>query len=547
MPLPSDVSLADFVLNSAAFGSAPDRAILADSQGRTLTPLQLRRAVRAVAAGLHEDGVRKGDVVCLFAPNVLEYPIAIYAIATLGAVCTTCSPQYTADELARQLNDAGATYLITFSQFLEKAEAAVKAVGGAAAIKRVYVIGKSASSSDAKPFAQLLACTSAPPQVKIDPKTDLVALPYSSGTTGLSKGVALTHFNLVANISQYVGMERSVGPGDVFLATLPWFHIYGMVVVMHAGLYRGVKLVALPSFDLASYLRLTQEHRVTVAHIVPPIALLLAKHPSVAQYDVSSLRAVFSGAAPLSREVEDQLRQRLPKVRIIQGYGMTEMSPLSHVCLLTDDAVPPGSCGQLVPNCEAKLVHLETGQPLRSYDDEGELCVRGPNIMQGYLNRPDATKETIDADGFLHTGDIAKVDREGYYFIIDRAKELIKYKGFQVPPAELEAKLLDHPAIADVAVVGIPDPYAGELPKAFVVKKADAGELRGKDVVEWLDRKVAPSKRLRGGVQFVETIPKSASGKILRRLVKQLHREDTSADGHHHHHHPFPGGTPAKL
>jgi len=278
---------------------------------------------------------------------------------------------------------------------------------------------------------------------------------------------------------------------------------------------------------------------VTVAHIVPPIALLLARHPSVSQYDLSSLKVAFSGAAPLSIDVEEQLRQRLRGIRVMQGYGMTELSPISHARLFSDGHAPPGSVGKLVPNCEAKIIDLESGQPITSYNQEGELCVRGPNVMRGYLNRPDATRDTIDHEGFLHTGDIARVDPKGYYFIIDRAKELIKFKGFQVPPAELEAKLLTHPAIADVAVIGIPNSYAGELPKAFVVlKKSDDGkghqqQVKEKEIVEWLDKQVAPSKRLRGGVQFVDTIPKSASGKILRRLVKQLHRPNASLEHHH--------------
>jgi len=269
-----------------------------------------------------------------------------------------------------------------------------------------------------------------------------------------------------------------------------------------------------------------------VVHIVPPLAILLIKHPLVSQHELSSLRFIFCGAAPLSADAEEQLRYRLPNVKVRQGYGMTEMSPLTHAGIISDDSTPPGSCGRLVPNCEAKLIDLETGEPLKSYDDKGELWLRGPNRMIGYYKRPQATRETIDAEGFLHTGDIAKLDHNGYFFVIDRVKELIKYKGFQVPPAELEAKLLEHPAVADVAVIGIPDAYSGELPKAFIVKKEGEDRLGAEEISEWLNAKVSPSKRLRGGVQFVEAIPKTPSGKILRRLVRELHKEESTLSAH---------------
>jgi len=253
------------------------------------------------------------------------------------------------------------------------------------------------------------------------------------------------------------------------------------------------------------------------------VALALAKHPLVSKYDLSSVIEILCGAAPLGSDLENALRERLKHINVKQAYGMTELSPVSH--MVHGKSTPAGSVGFLVPAMDAKIVDIVTGETLPA-DKEGEICVRGPNVMKGYLNKPEATSQMIDDDGFLHTGDVGYVDDKNYYYIVDRVKELIKYKAYQVPPAELEGLLLSHPKIADAAVIGIPDEEAGELPKAFIVLKPEQ-QLSANEIIEFIEKKVAPYKRLRGGAEFINAIPKSPSGKILRRLLRQQEKERT--------------------
>jgi acyl-CoA synthetase (AMP-forming)/AMP-acid ligase II len=324
----------------------------------------------------------------------------------------------------------------------------------------------------------------------------------------------LTHANLVANLVQlerHLDMDTS---DEVLMAVLPFFHIYGMQVIMNDGLRRGATLVTMPRFDLPQFLELIQRYRATRLFVVPPMVLALAKQPIVDDYDLSSVRTLFSGAAPLGPELAEEARARIG-APTIQGYGMTEMSPVSHASRFDDDR--PGSIGILVASAEARVVDPETGEDLPVGAD-GEIWCRGPMVMRGYLNRPDATAETIDADGWLHTGDIGHVDADGFWYVVDRLKELIKYKGFQVPPAELEALLLTHPAVADCAVIGVPDEEAGEIPKAFVVTKPGQ-EVGAEALQEFVAGHVASYKQIRI-VEFTEAIPKSPSGKILRRMLR---------------------------
>ena len=364
-----------------------------------------------------------------------------------------------------------------------------------------------------------------PPAVAIDPAKDLVVLPYSSGTTGLPKGVMLTHRHLVANLRQCEGMQgfECFGERDTVMAVLPFFHIYGMVVIMKLSLGNGSTLVTMPRFDLMEFLGLIQKHRVTVLPLVPPIVLGLVKHPAVAQFDLSSVRLVFSGAAPLGEEIARALIQKLG-CPVVQGYGMTEASPVTHLSPTIDAPAKPGSIGQVVPNTEVKIVDLTTGQALGPRQ-QGELLIRGPQIMRGYLNRPEETAECIDRDGWYHTGDIGYVDDEQWFYIVDRTKELIKYKGLQVAPAELEALLLTHPAILDVAVIRKDDEEAGEVPLAYVVLKPDEASraTTAEALMAWTAERVAPHKRIRY-VVFTDQIPKSASGKILRRVLLDRER-----------------------
>jgi len=333
----------------------------------------------------------------------------------------------------------------------------------------------------------------------------------------LPKGVMLTHRNLVANMCQMDGLDY-FHHEDRLLCVLPLFHIYGLVVVLNMGLHLGSTTVIMPRFDLEQFLDAIQKYRITLSHIVPPIVLKLAKDPLVDNYDLSSLRMIFSGAAPLGAELSRECIARIG-CSIRQGYGMTETSPVTHSSPADPSKSKLGSVGTAAPNTEVKVLDPGTGGELGP-NEEGEVCVRGPQIMKGYLNNAEATARTIDADNWLHTGDIGYADAEGNFFIVDRVKELIKYKGFQVPPAELEAVLLTHPAIADAAVIPTHDDEAGEVPKAFVVKKQ---ETSAEEIMDFVAARVAPHKKIRE-VEFIAQIPKSLSGKILRRVLVEQER-----------------------
>jgi len=507
-----EVSITEYVLRHAErLGDKP--AMVDGPSGRTLTYRQLADGVRRAATGLARRGFKKGDVFAIYSPNLPEYAVAFNAVASLGGVNTTVNPLYTADELVKQLEDSGARFLVTVGPFLDKArEAAARA-----RVEEVFVFG---TAEGARPFAELLAAPPSPPSVAIDARRDVVVLPYSSGTTGLPKGVMLTHKNLVANLCQCLGMQNFDGftEQDTILAVLPYFHIYGMVVIMMFGLCQGATVVSMPRFDMQEFLGIVQKYRVTVAPIVPPIVLGMVKHPAVSQFDLSSLRLIFSGAAPLGEEIARALSKRLG-CPVVQGYGMTEASPVTHLSPTRNAPVKPGSIGMVVPSTEVKLVDVVTGAELGK-KQEGELLIRGPQIMKGYLGRPEDTAQAIDTEGWYHSGDVGYVDDEGWFYIVDRTKELIKYKGMQVAPAELEALLATHPAVLDAAVIRKADEEAGEVPKAFVVLKPDAAAraTTAEALMAWVAERVAPHKRVRH-VEFIDQIPKSASGKILRRML----------------------------
>jgi acyl-CoA synthetase (AMP-forming)/AMP-acid ligase II len=508
-----EVSVPEFVLQDArARGDKP--ALIDGGSGRVITYQELAESVQRVAASLAARGFRKGEVFAIYSPNVLEFPIALYGVTTLGGTCTTINPLYTADEVAHQLKDAGAKYLLTVPALMEKAEEAAREAG----IEEIFVIGE---AEGATPFASLLeGVAGRVPEVSINPREDIFALPYSSGTTGLPKGVMLTHYNLVANLCQQEPVNP-IAETDTLLCILPLFHIYGMAVILNTGLHSGATIVMMQRFDLERVLQAMQDYGVTFAHLVPPIVLALTKQKVVDNYDLSKLRAIFSGAAPLSESVTRACIERM-KCRLRQGYGMTETSPVIHMSPNETELIRHGSVGRCIPNTECKIVDVETGAEL-GHNQEGEICIRGPQVMKGYLNRPEATASTIDADGWLHTGDIGYADEEGHFYIVDRAKELIKYKGFQVAPAELEAHLLSHPAIADAAVIPVPDEEAGEIPKAYLVLKAEA-EADDEEIMSFIEERVAPHKKIRL-IERIEQIPKSASGKILRRVLVARERE----------------------
>lgn len=487
-----DVALTPFLLERAArWGERP--AFIDAPTGRVMTYRQWSSAVHCCASSLAARGFGKGDVLAMYCGNCLEYTVLFFAVALLGGIVTTVNPLYTEEELRRQIEDCGAKLLVTQRPFFEKAKDMP--------VREIFVVGEPSLES-------LLEGNGTVPQVKIDPANDVIALPYSSGTTGLPKGVMLTHRNLVANVLQCSVID--VREGDVGLGFLPFFHIYGMVCIMSCGIYYGATLVVMPRFDLEQALQAAERYRVTLVYVVPPIFLAL-RSPAVEKYDLSSVRMMFSGAAPLSAAVGTEAAARF-HCTVVQGYGMTETSPVTHVMRQGD----PFSVGQVVPNTEAKIVDAVTQAELGP-NQEGEICIRGPQVMKGYLNRPDATAKMIDAEGWLHTGDIGYADERGSVFVIDRVKELIKYKGLQIAPAELEALLLTHPAVADAAVVPLADEEAGEVPKAFVVLRSK--ETAAEEIKAFVAARVAPYKKVRA-VEVIDSIPRSASGKILRRLLK---------------------------
>src|SRR5713101_279295 len=512
-----EVSLTDFIFSS--FTEIKDKPALIDGpSGRMLTYKQFESAAKRTAASLSQRGFKKGDVFGIFSPNCPEYAIAFHAVAMLGGVNTTLNPLYTAEEAACQLKDSRAKLLVTGPQFIEKARVAAHA----SMIEELFVFGEAEGVTS---FDSLLESDGDVPPVSISPREDVVALPYSSGTTGLPKGVMLTHYNLVANMCQMDGLDY-FHRDDTLLCVLPLFHIYGLVVVLNMGLHLGATIVMMPRFDLEQFLGWIEKYRVTLSHIVPPIVLQLAKNPIVEKYDLSSLKMVFSGAAPLGADLSRECMQRIG-CSIRQGYGMTETSPVTHSSTADPAKMKLGSVGPPAPNTECKLIDPATGGELGP-NQEGEVLVRGPQIMKGYLNNVEATARTIDADNWLHTGDIGYADEDGHFFIVDRVKELIKYKGFQVAPAELEAILLTHPAVADAAVIPCADDEAGEVPKAFVVKKA---ETSAEAIMEFVEERVAPYKKLRF-VEFIDQIPKSASGKILRRVLVDKERARAKSVAH---------------
>nr|QLI49063.1 4-coumarate:CoA ligase [Gloriosa superba] len=497
------------------FSSRP--CLIDGATGAVLTYAEVELSARRAAAGLHRLGVRQGDVIMLLLPNSVEFVLAFLGASMIGAVSTTANPFYTAAEVQKQAAAAGAKLVVTESSH----------------VKKVWDIGATVVCIDEPtpegclPFSEVVdaeGTASLPtlPEVEIRPD-DVVALPYSSGTTGMPKGVMLTHRGLVTSVAQQVDGENPnlhFSEEDVLLCTLPLFHIYSLNSVLLCGLRAGAGILLMRKFDVVRMMELVQQFRVTIAPFVPPIVVELAKSPVVDEYDLSSIRVVMSGAAPMGKELEDKLRAKIPNAKLGQGYGMTEAGPVLSMCLaFAKDPfeVKSGSCGTVVRNAELKIVDPDTGVSL-SRNQKGEICIRGAQIMKGYLNDPVATANTIDKDGWLHTGDVGYVDDDDEIFIVDRLKELIKYKGFQVAPAELEAMLITHPDIKDAAVVPMKNDDTGEIPVAFVVR-SNGSETTEDEIKRFISKQVVFYKRIHR-VFFVEIIPKSPSGKILRKDLR---------------------------
>ncbi len=495
------VALRDQTITERVFENLverPDEVVLMDGpSGNAMTAAAFMDRVQCLAQGLTNAGFGAGKTVALMAPNMPEFCVIFHAVAWAGGTITTLNPTYTAPEIRHQLSDSGAALLITVPSMLEVAQQGASDVP-------VMAIGSAAYDAL---FGDPMAA-----QVPVDLDRHTVVLPYSSGTTGLPKGVMLSHRNLVVNVDQII-VAGDFRAGEVAAGFLPFFHIFGMTALMNLHLGAGGMVVTLPRFDLELFLQISQDHKARRMWIVPPVALALAKHPIVDTYDLSSLEMLFCGAAPLGPDLAKAVEARLGCIAG-QGYGMTEASPAVHVVPV--NAPKPGSGGVVVPNMECKIVDPETGTAVAA-GKEGEVWVRGPQVMQGYLNNPAATVETLTKDDWLKTGDIGHVDAEGYLFISDRLKELIKFKGFQIAPAELEAALISIEGLNDAAVIGRPDEEAGELPIAYVV--VGEGGLDEAAIRAHFKANLASYKQLHE-IHFVQEIPKSASGKILRRLLR---------------------------
>ncbi len=500
------------ILTTAA-SKYPDKTAIIDGDS-SYTFSGLENYSSQFSGALKTLGVLKGDRIGILAPNCAEFVIAFYGITRSGAVASTINSGYREREIAHQVQDSGCQILVvheSLSEILDEAKKLIK--------NDVRSIVITTDKTKQGSFWQLLSQAEAYTATDIDPENDLVTLPYSSGTTGLTKGVMLSHFNLVSNVEQLMGLSggASMAENDVILVHLPLFHIYGMNVLMNPCIAAGATQVMMRRFDMEEFLSIIENHRITKLFTVPPVGLGLSQYPGVASRDLSCLKFAMFGAAPLSSKLQVKISKVL-NCPVIQGYGMTELSPVTNIDFTEPNLLKAGSIGPALADTEEKIVDTEDPTKELKPGEVGELVVRGPQVMKGYLNNPEATEETITSDGWFYTGDIGKMDEEGYVWVLDRKKELIKYKGFQVPPAELEGLLIEHPEISDAAVIGKPDEESGEIPKAFVVKSAGSN-ISEDEIMSFVSSKVSTFKHVRE-VEFVEAIPKNPSGKILRRLLK---------------------------
>jgi acyl-CoA synthetase (AMP-forming)/AMP-acid ligase II len=503
-----ETSLFDFLFSDFG-GRDAEPAFIDGTNGTSITYAELRGMVERVAAALAERGIGKGDVVGIFAPNTPYYPVVFHGVLRANAIVTSANSLYSPGELAHQLEDSGAKLLFTVSPFLDRAVAGAEQAGLTAA-DVIVLDGAEGHTS----LRELLGSTAAVPDLDTAPG-DTAVLPYSSGTTGLAKGVILTHRNLVANLQQ-IAAVMTVNPDTRILAVLPFFHIYGMTVMMNQGLHANATVVTMPRFDLPEFLRIISEHRIQRVYIAPPVAVALAKHPIVDQYDLSCIDVIFSGAAPLDAELGHAMGKRLG-CTVLQGYGMTELSPVSH-CMPDDRPdLDLNSSGFALPNIECKLVDPQTGEEVGP-GGRGELWVKGPNVMVGYLNNPDATAATLDDEGYLHTGDVAEVTEEGGVLHRRPGQGADQVQGLPGAAGRAGGPAAHPRPHRRRRRHRREDDEGEEVPKAFVVTQPGA-ELSAEDVMAFVAERIAPHKKVRV-VEFIAEIPKSASGKILRKDLR---------------------------
>ncbi|MEM2098640.1 MAG: long-chain fatty acid--CoA ligase [Candidatus Bathyarchaeia archaeon] len=494
-----------------------------------ITYSELNTLSKRFAVALYQLGVRRGDRVALFMPNTPQFVIAYFGVLKVGAVLTAISPLHKEREVEYQLRDSGAETIVTLDSLFP----VVEAVWQRTTLKRVIVTSLDdyatvASVPAAKPavganiysFKELLlgSVDTNPPALHIDPLEDLAVLQYTGGTTGTPKAAMLTHMNLVSNAVAFATWIRVSVAKETFLVALPLFHIYGMTTSMNAAVYLSAKMVLLPRFEPLKALEAIQQHRVTVFCGVPTMYTLLLASQELSKFDLTSIRVCISGASPLPPKVQQKFME-ITGGLLVEGYGLTEASPVTHCGPIdkTTHTVRVGSIGLPLPDTDARIVDLETGEKTLAPGETGELAVRGPQVMKGYWKRPEETALAL-RHGWLLTGDIARMDEYGYFYIIDRKKDLIKYKDYSVYPRELEDVLYEHPSVKLCAVVGKPDPTVGEFPKAFVVLKEGANATEA-EIMTFVNEKVASYKAIRE-VEFRNELPLSAAGKVLRRVLR---------------------------
>lgn len=522
-PLPDidipDVSLYDLLFDGLSDEDGALPAVVDHATGAILTFEGVKAQTDAFATWLAARGIGPGDAVGLLLPNCPAYLSAFQGILRSGAAAVPINATYPAPEVARQLGATGARLLVVHPALLESGLGAAQELGFEAS--QVIVLG---DDPDHIRWIDVLATPPNPPQIDIDPATHVACLPFSSGTSGLPKPVMISHRNMVADMLQFDEVLKPLEGSRSFVAFLPYSHIYALTTNLNFGLYTRAVQYTMAQFEPMAFLTIIATYHPAILFVVPPVASFLAKHPAVGQIDTSSVKLIVSGAAPLDGTLGDTLESRLG-ARLVQGYGMTELSPVTHVIHLDATHNDPGSIGNAIPNVRFRVVDPQTGTDVDApapgeQSAPGELWCTGPNAMLGYLGNP-ASDATLDAAGWVHTGDLVTVDEEGVVTIVGRIKELIKRRGMQIAPAELEALLCSHPAVVDAAVVGVPSRTAGdEIPYALVQLRVDA-DATAPEIRAWLAERVAPHKRL-GGVHLVGAVPRTASGKIMRGALRAL-------------------------
>jgi long-chain acyl-CoA synthetase len=519
---PTNVFLHDAIL--AACGRNSQKTALVDTScGRRMTYAEYGEKVEGLARGLIAAGLQPGDVVAIFLFNSWEFCVSYHAATLAGGIPTLLNPTYREREVRYQLENSGAALLITDGPNIDGINLA-----GLPNLRRVFCTREQGSGSE--PFTNLLKPVSSTlPQTDQESKTTLAALPYSSGTTGLPKGVMLSHHNLVANVYQFLGPSASaLNSEDRALCFLPLYHIYGLNVVLNPMLMLGATLVLMPRFGVPQLTQLLTEEDISTMPVVPPAMNAICQAAEAGQFPKNhKLRWVKSGAAPLAPDLARRFTE-LTGILVCQGYGMTEASPVTHLGSLEPELYRPDSIGYPVAHTDCRVIGLENGiAPMESaaevsVGDAGELVMRGPQFMLGYWKEPEATAAVL-CDGWYWSGDIVTRDSKGFFRVVDRRKEMIKYKGFSVAPAEVEAVLLEHPAVRECGVVGRADAAAGEIPVAFIALREGFVNCKKMEdeMCAFVADRLTHYKQPRE-VHFVEVVPKTASGKILRRELRKL-------------------------